>query len=68
MEKILATVGGLNITESDVNEFLANLGQRGQGYNTAEGKKMILEQLAGQSAGMPEQGIQQNMPINQMPM
>ena len=45
MEKILATVGGLNITESDVNEFLANLGQRGQGYNTAEGKKMILEQL-----------------------
>lgn len=45
MEKILATVGGLNITESDVNEFLANLGQRGQGYNTPEGKKMILEQL-----------------------
>ena len=45
MEKILATVGGLNITESDVNEFLAGLGQRGQGYNTPEGKKMILEQL-----------------------
>ena len=45
MEKILATVGGFNITESDVNEFLANLGQRGQGYNTPEGKKMVLEQL-----------------------
>ena len=45
MEKILATVGGLNITEADVNDFLANLGQRGQGYNTPEGKKMILEQL-----------------------
>ena len=45
MEKILATVGGLNITESDVNDFLAGLGQRGQGYNTPEGKKMILEQL-----------------------
>ena len=45
MEKILATVGGLNITESDVNDFLAGLGQRGQGYNTPEGKKMVLEQL-----------------------
>ena len=45
MEKILATVGGLNITEADVNDFLTGLGQRGQGYNTPEGKKMILEQL-----------------------
>ena len=45
MEKILVTVGGLNITEADVNDFLANLGQRGQGYNTPEGKKMVLEQL-----------------------
>ena len=45
MEKILATVAGLNITESDVNEFIVGLGQRGQGYNTPEGKKMILEQL-----------------------
>ncbi len=47
MSKILATVGGMPITEDEVNEFLMNLGQRGQGYNTPEGRKMILEQLIG---------------------
>ena len=47
MNKILATVGGMPITEDDVNEFLAGLGQRGAGYNTPEGRKMILEQLIG---------------------
>ena len=30
MSKILASVGGIAITEEDVNEFLANLGPRGQ--------------------------------------
>ena len=47
MSKILATVGGMPITEDEVNEFLANLGPRGQSYNNPEGKKMILEQLIG---------------------
>lgn len=43
--KILATVGGLTITSADVDEFLLSMGQRGQGYNTAEGRAMILNQL-----------------------
>ena len=47
MNKILATVGGMPIYEEDVNEFLAGLGQRGQGYNNPEGRKIILEQLIG---------------------
>lgn len=47
MEKILATVGSLTVTESEVEEFLASLGQRGQAYNNPEGKKVILDQLIG---------------------
>ena len=43
--KILATVGGLQITEADVNEFLLSMGQRAQGYNTKEGRAVILNQL-----------------------
>ena len=43
--KILATVGGLPITENDVNEFLAGLGPRGQSYNNPEGRKIVLQQL-----------------------
>ncbi len=45
MSKVLATVGGTPITEDSVNEFLANLGQRGQAYNTPEGRREILNQL-----------------------
>ena len=45
MDKILANVGGMPITEADVNEFLANLGPRGQGYNNPEGRKVVLNQL-----------------------
>lgn len=45
MSKVLATVGGMPITEDNVNEFLANLGQRGQAYNTPEGRREILNQL-----------------------
>ena len=45
MEKILAKVGSLTITENEVNEFLAELGARGQGYNTPEGRQAILEQI-----------------------
>ncbi len=43
--KILASVGGMTITENDVNEFLANLGPRGQSYNNPEGRKVVLSQL-----------------------
>ncbi len=47
MSKILATVGGMPITEEDVDSFLAGLGQRGQSYNNPEGRKIVLEQLIG---------------------
>ena len=47
MSKILATVGGMPITEEDVDSFLAGLGQRGQSYNNPEGRKVVLEQLIG---------------------
>ena len=47
MAKILANVGGMPITEEEVNEFLAGLGQRGAGYNNPEGRKVILQQLIG---------------------
>lgn len=47
MSKTLAVVGGMPISEDDVNEYLARLGQRGQGYNNPEGRKVILEQLIG---------------------
>ena len=45
MEKILAKVGALTVTESEIDEFIAELGQRGQGYNTPEGRKAVLEQI-----------------------
>jgi len=45
MSKILANVGGMPITEDDVNEFLAGLGPRGQSYNNPEGRKAVLGQL-----------------------
>ena len=47
MSKILATVGGMPITEEDVDSFLAGLGQRGQSYNNPEGRKIVLNQLIG---------------------
>ena len=43
--KILANVGGIAITNSEVDEFLINLGQRGQAYNTPEGRSAILNQI-----------------------
>ena len=45
MSNVLATVGGIAITEQEVNEFLEGLGPRGQAYNNPEGKKAILGQL-----------------------
>lgn len=47
MSKILATVGGMSITEDNVNEFLMNLGPRGQSYNNPEGRKVVLAQIIG---------------------
>ena len=44
-ERILANVGGMPISDRDVDEFLAELGERGKAYNTPEGRKRILEQL-----------------------
>ncbi len=43
--KILATVGGKPITDMDVEAMLAQMGQRGQQYNTPQGRAMILDQL-----------------------
>ena len=43
--KILASVGNLTVTEADVNEYIAALGQRGAGYNTPEGRRAVLSQL-----------------------
>ena len=43
--KILATVNGSPIYESEVDEFLEGLGQRGQAYNNPEGRAIVLEQL-----------------------
>ncbi len=45
MSKLLATVNGAAVTDADVDAFLAELGPRGQSYNTPEGRKMVLTQL-----------------------
>ncbi|MBR2930878.1 MAG: peptidylprolyl isomerase [Clostridia bacterium] len=47
MDKILARVGALTVTEAEVDAFLQGLGQRGAAYNNPEGRKIILEQLIG---------------------
>lgn len=43
--KILATVGGNPITSTEVDEFLANLGQRAESYNNPQGRALVLKQL-----------------------
>ena len=45
MDKILAKVGALTVTEKEVEDFLNELGARAQGYNTPEGRRAILEQI-----------------------
>ena len=47
MEKILAKVGALTVTDVEVDDFLASLGPRGQSYNNPEGRRIVLEQLIG---------------------
>lgn len=44
-DKVLAVVGGKQITESEVDLALMQMGQRGQNYNNPQGRAMILEQL-----------------------
>ncbi len=44
-DRILATVGGIAVTEAEVTEFIAGLGQRGQAYNNPEGRKAVLNQV-----------------------
>ncbi len=45
MDKILAKVGTLTVSESEVDEFIKELGQRGQAYNTPEGRRAVLDQI-----------------------
>ena len=47
MEKILATVAGVAITEDDVTAFLQGLGKRGAAYDNPQGRRIVLEQLIG---------------------
>lgn len=43
--RVLAKVGSLTVMESEVNEMVANLAQRGQNYDNPQGRAAILEQL-----------------------
>ena len=43
--KVLASVGGMNITDADVEQFLDGLGQRADAYRSPEGRAAILEEL-----------------------
>ena len=43
--KILAKVGEFTVTESEVNEMVAQLMQSGQNLNNPQGRAMVLEQL-----------------------
>lgn len=47
MDKIVANVGPITVMESEIDEMLASLGQRGAAYNNPEGRRIILEQLIG---------------------
>ncbi|MBQ7921616.1 MAG: peptidylprolyl isomerase [Clostridia bacterium] len=47
-EKVLASVGGKNITEQDVTIAIMQMGQRGQNYNNPQGRAMVLEQIIAQ--------------------
>lgn len=44
-DKVLATVGGNQIMESDLEEAIQSMGQRGQSYNNPQGRAILLEQL-----------------------
>lgn len=46
--KILASVMGKPITQADVEEFIANLGSRGESYKNPQGYAVILDELINQ--------------------
>ncbi len=43
--RILASVGGVNITEAEVTEAILSMGERGRSLMNPEGQRMVLEQL-----------------------
>ena len=43
--RILASVGGINITEAEVNESILSMGERGRSLMNPQGQKMVLDQL-----------------------
>ena len=47
-EKVLASVMGKVITQADVEEFIDNLGQRGENYRNLQGYAIILYELINQ--------------------
>ena len=46
--KVLAVVGGKQITDMDVNAMIASMGQAGQNYNNPQGRAAILEEIINQ--------------------
>ena len=52
--KILAKVGAVVITEADVNATIEALGPRGQGYNSPEGRRAVLDQLVAKNLFLAE--------------
>jgi len=48
--RVLAAIGGtaMTVTDRDLEEMIASLGQRGKNYDTREGRAAILEQLINQ--------------------
>ena len=47
-EAILATVGGLAVTEADLAAMMQALGPRAERYNTPEGRRALVEELCSQ--------------------
>ncbi len=47
-EKVLASVGGKQITSADVDAMITSMGQNGATYNTPQGRAAILEELIAQ--------------------
>ena len=48
-EKVLASVNGKNITQTDVERMIASMGQQGQNYRSPQGYEAVLEQLINQN-------------------
>lgn len=47
-DKVLLKIEGFQVTEKDVEEFLAKMGQEGMQFNNQEGKKQIAQELMNQ--------------------